>query len=122
MGDRGNVHVHEGDSPGVFLYSEWTGSNLPMVVARALRRGKYRWTNPAYLTRIIFCEMLADAAHPGQEHAYALEVQTTGFGISTYIYGTSDHPTIHVDTDAQTVTQGSETATFQDLVKLLKKS
>jgi len=122
MGNRGNVHVHEGDRPGVFLYTHWTGSNLPMVVARALSRGKDRWTNPAHLTRIIFCEMLADAHPEQQEHAYTLKIQTTGFGISTYIYGTSDHPTIHVDTNAQTVTQGDETVTFQDLVKLLKKS
>lgn len=29
MGDRANVYVHEGDQPGVYLYTHWSGHELP---------------------------------------------------------------------------------------------
>lgn len=76
MGDRNNVHVVEPHSggPGVYLYTHWEGSMLPGTVARALDRGRDRWTDTAYLTRIIFCEMVKGS-----------EEGTTGYGISTTI-------------------------------------
>ena len=59
MGDRRNVLIdQQDDRPLVALYTHWTGSVLPQTVAAALDRGRGRWTDPAYLTRIIFSEMI----------------------------------------------------------------
>ena len=69
MGDRGNIKVH-----GVYLYSHWRGSELPKILKNALIRGKGRWNDIPYLTRIIFSEMIKDEIF-----------EETGYGISTDI-------------------------------------
>lgn len=73
MGDRGNIIVKDRDST-VYLYSHWTGSDLPDVLKSALKRGKSRWNDGQYLARIIFCEMVKGS-----------EMDETGFGISSTI-------------------------------------
>ena len=74
MGDRANVVVlGTGPSP-VYLYTHWGGSELPATLQAALKRGEGRWTDPSYLARIIFCEMVA-----GREQS------ELGYGISTAI-------------------------------------
>ena len=84
MGDRANVFVVEDEGnnkeEGVYLYTHWGGSELPKTVARALDRGRERWGDTPYLTRIIFSEMIKR------------EVEgLTGYGISTkQIYGDDD--------------------------------
>jgi hypothetical protein len=92
MGDRGDIYVHEGDAPGVYLYTHWDGSALPHIVQRALisREGRMRWNDAPYLTRIIF-EVLIRGN----------EGQATGYGISAQ---RSDGRLIKVDVTAQTVT------------------
>jgi hypothetical protein len=93
MGDRGNIIVKDGNSK-VFLYSHWTGSDLPKVVKKALGR-KERWDDGQYLARILFCEMVK--GHEGE---------ATGFGISSEIGdGGTD---ILVDCDNQTVQEGED--------------
>jgi len=72
MGDRANIKMID-DNGAIFLYSHWGGSELPSILHTALSK-KWRWDDSAYLTRIIFCEMVK-----GQED------QETGFGISTHI-------------------------------------
>lgn len=58
MGDRANIQVVEGRcTPSIFLYTHWSGSDLPIILRNALKRGKDRWEDPPYLTRIIFSEM-----------------------------------------------------------------
>jgi hypothetical protein len=91
MGDRANVYVHEGDQPGVYLYSHWGGSTLPQVVRDALARGA-RWDDPDYLTRIIFCEMVKGDVSG-----------TTGYGIGARVGDGADR-IVDVDTQAQRVT------------------
>lgn len=56
MGDRGNIIVKDVDST-VYLYTHWTGSRIPAIVRKALKRGE-RWEDGAYLARILFCELL----------------------------------------------------------------
>ena len=68
MGDRANVVVL--DNGPVFLYSHWGGHELPETVREALAREE-RWDDPAYLARIVFCQMVGD------------DTGETGFGIST---------------------------------------
>lgn len=89
MGDRGNI-VMENGKERVYLYAHWTGTELPEVLRRALERGKERWDDPPYLTRIIFCEMLKTS---GKE---ALD-ELTGFGIWTAMQDFS-HNNLVVDT------------------------
>lgn len=60
MGTRGNVVVHEGDRPAVYLYQHYGANHLPETVAAALARGKGRWNDAPYLARIIFSEMIRD--------------------------------------------------------------
>lgn len=92
MGNRGEIYVHEGDKPGVYLYSHWGASALPHVVQRALisREGRNRWNDAPYLTRIIF-EQLIRGSEGGE----------TGYGISAQ---RTEGPVVSVDVADQTVT------------------
>lgn len=91
MGDRGNVYVHHGDAPGVYLYTHNHGDELPEIVGVALDVGEARWTDPPYLTRIIFCTMVGEQWDG-----------TTGYGIDTQL-GDGGHQIVDVDTEAQAV-------------------
>ena len=89
MGDRGNiVVVNRGKR--IYLYTHWRGSDIVNIAKRALGRHQ-RWSDPAYLTRIIFCEMI-DGDVKGE----------TGYGISTEL-GDNSHPILVVDCDKQEV-------------------
>lgn len=91
MGDRANVYVHDGDRPGVYLYTHWAGSELPATVVRALQRGQGRWNDDQYLARIILCEMVKGD-----------EMGETGYGISAECGDGSDR-IVDVDTRHQTI-------------------
>lgn len=73
MGDRGNIIVE--DDGKIYLYTHYSGSDLPQIVARGLERGKNRWDDGPYLTRILFCELLPQDEWNGE----------IGYGISTYL-------------------------------------
>ncbi len=109
MGDRANVKVVDGDST-LFLYTHWGASDLPETLQTALAR-RQRWNDGAYLTRIIFQEMVGD------------DTGETGFGISSTI-GDGDDRVLTVDVDKQTVTIFSQyaainkTVSFQEFVGL----
>ena len=103
MGDRGNIKVGN-----VYLYIHWGGSTLKGVLIRALKR-KQRWNDEAYLTRIIFCEMMA-------EEQESLDGET-GFGISTKIQD-NEHPILEVDCKTQTIKiEGNVIATFREFIR-----
>jgi len=94
MGDRGQVHIlnkFPSHSPGVWLYTHWGATELPMIVQRAMKR-RLRWDDDCYLARIIFCEMIADDIN-GE----------LGFGIDTDRHGDSWRA-IHIDTELQKIT------------------
>lgn len=102
MGDRRNVElVYNSRNPdtephSVFLYTHWHGSDLPNIIADALnsKQGRNRWTDPTYLARIIFTNMVkADGIYEDGE---------TGFGISPF-ESDKNHRTIVIDLDRQTV-------------------
>jgi hypothetical protein len=92
MGDRANVKIRN-QNGSVFLYTHWDGSELPDKLQRALKRHQ-RWDDSAYLTRIIFCEMVRDDID-GE----------TGFGISTN-RTMDDRPILIVDCSSQRVAVG----------------
>jgi|TARA_R110002020_G_scaffold155677_3_gene336890 hypothetical protein len=76
MGDRGNIEIAqpctglERGETSIFLYTHWRGSELCKILATALDKGRDRWADPAYMTRIIFNELQGD------------DRSNTGFGIS----------------------------------------
>lgn len=71
MGDRANIQLsYGGETPSIFFYTHWAGSEIHRTLADALERGKGRWDDPPYLARIIFCEMIKDDV-----------MSDTGFGI-----------------------------------------
>lgn len=80
MGDRRNIIVEFDEKHSVALYSHWDGSTMREVLARALSRGRSRWTDDAYLARIIFCEMVAGE-----------EMGETGYGIEPFTTGTTSY-------------------------------
>ena len=102
MGDRGNIQIKDRWSKhdGVYLYSHWGGSELPQTLARALDspQGRGGWTDSSYLTRVIFCQMLADGRY-GDKDVLAGE---TGYGIGDREMD-PEHPTLVVDCSEQTV-------------------
>lgn len=74
MGDRGNIIIEKstGNPHPIYFYTHWSGSGIKETLQSALKRGQRRWTDGAYLARIIFCELV-------KGH----EMDETGFGIST---------------------------------------
>jgi hypothetical protein len=102
MGDRGQVNVKRGGQQ-VFLYTHWSGSDLPDTLRRALAR-RQRWDDAPYLARIIFSEMVK-----GQE------AEETGFGIWAISQDTFARVLV-VDVDAQTV----DGVPFADYIKAPK--
>jgi len=96
MGDRANIYIKEDEKHGVYLYTHWGGYELPEKLRTALKRGKGRWNDAAYLARIVFCEMVK-----GDEEG------STGYGISSRLQD-NEHPIIVVDTVKQTVTFADE--------------
>ena len=116
MGDRANVYVPGDDKGGVYLYTHWSGHNLPIVVKKALAK-RWRWDDPPYLTRIIFDKM-TDGRH-GEE---------TGFGISTRICDNNGYPIVRVDCSRTQVSfvsaQSKEMLyhwSFEEFIKLSDK-
>lgn len=92
MGDRGNIIIRMPDNEGqVVLYSHVDGHDLPSILQQALQRGKGRWDDPPYLSRIIFSTMIA--ANPEG---------LTGYGISTVVYD-NEHPLLVVTPGQRTV-------------------
>jgi hypothetical protein len=114
MGDRRNVIVTKGNGgPNVSLYTHWYGSQLPQIVARALDRGRSRWDDPTYLTRIIFSQMLLDGD--------AVE-ELTGFGIEavpglTALTEASPSRDLVVNIAEQQVTVSDMTFSFTEFAK-----
>ncbi len=98
MGDRGNIKVGK-----VYLYTHWGGSEIKQILKNALSK-KLRWDDEAYLTRIIFCEMIKEDVS-GE----------TGFGISTEICD-NDNVILEVDVENQEVKFGDTIKTFNEFI------
>lgn len=73
MGDRANVYIKNEGTQGVYLYTHWSGTELPATLQAALKK-RWRWNDYQYLARIIFDEMTKD------DHG-----EETGYGISAVV-------------------------------------
>jgi hypothetical protein len=100
VGDRANIVIHDGNNPELWIYSHWQGANLPVLLANALNtpQAKSRIGDPAYLTRIIFCQIIKQVDDLDGE---------TGWGISTSMQD-NEHPLIHLDTQTGEVWYGED--------------
>ena len=96
MGDRGNIVIEFAPKQErIYLYTHWGGSQIGADLQRALAK-RWRWTDTAYLTRIIYDTLVG------------IQVGTeTGFGIAVAAPD-NEHPYIVVRPDVQTVTYESE--------------
>jgi hypothetical protein len=110
MGDRANIIVKSSEKEGaeqVCLYTHWAGSTLPGTLKTALIRGKERWDDFQYLTRIIFCEMIK---HSGE----SLD-GLTGYGITQKLWDGEDS-LIFVAVDEQQITIGEKKYSFEGYI------
>ena len=74
MGCRGNIQIDQdamcGETPpSLFLYTHWNGNQVCEILAGALEKGRSRWNDDGYMTRIIFNQLQGD------------DRDVTGFGI-----------------------------------------
>jgi len=93
VGDRANVAVYgEVGRQPVCFYTHWGGSELPTNVSHAIAR-RERWSDPGYLSRIIFCQMVGADDFEG----------TTSFGIYAGQTGDNEYPLLVVDCPNQCV-------------------
>ena len=108
MGDRANIKVlqDEDDGAAVYLYTHWDGYKLKEILKDALTRGRNRWDDTPYLTRIIFSEMIKNDV-----------MGETGYGISTHLTD-NERPILTVDTNNQTVSIGEDVGySFDEFIK-----
>jgi hypothetical protein len=109
MGDRGNIVVTEDGGNKLYLYTHWSGYELPTTVANALDRARDRWDDSPYLARVLFSEMVRDDING-----------TTGYGISTYM---GDGGTeVYVNIKEQTVTYDGDSWSFEDYIAARKST
>lgn len=120
MGDRRNVIVKHDQERAVALYTHWSGSNLPGTLARGLTAGKGRWDDAVYLTRIIFCNMVAS---PDSPDLHADVFGELGFGIEPLSSPDSDEYCesspgydLFVDVPARNVFVGEDVYSFEGFV------
>lgn len=93
MGDRGNIVLTGKETFGtarVYLYTHWGGSERKEILARALDRGRSRWGDGSYLSRVIFDELIGG------------NKDVTGYGLSC-IPTDNEYPFLVVDVDKNTV-------------------
>ena len=89
MGARAQVEVQQ-KPHSVFLYTHWGADEILQDVIKGIIKGKLRWNDPTYLTRILF-----DSMKKGDD-------STKSFGIGTFQAGDIEKLVI-VDTENQEV-------------------
>jgi hypothetical protein len=101
MGDRYVVGFRDTkDTPPVWLYSHWGGSDRLSEIANAIEKARPRWSDSSYATRIAISSIVGDSW--GEE---------TGFGISA---GGRDFTYPDYD-DVHLVTWSDRTVVVQDI-------
>lgn len=75
MGMRRNIALtYTGQKePSIYLYTHWGADGLEEVLAQSLNRARERWSDEAYLARVIFTDMTAGAGS-----------DVTGYGLAPY--------------------------------------
>ena len=119
MGCRGTIEIwndaaapKDAETP-VVLYTHWGAKRMMVNVISALKR-KERWSDPPYLSRIIFCEMIAGNYN-----------STTGYVIQTYNAGDTEEEIV-IDCSRCEVTRtrighNKQIFTFKELINKADK-
>jgi hypothetical protein len=94
MGDRGIVKMVGEGQPSLNFYTHWGATDLPAVVAEALKRGKGRWDDESYLNRIVFSEMIQDDVL--SETGYGIMVGDADYDAWRYVTINHDTKTVEV--------------------------
>jgi len=83
MGDRAQIEIRQpyDETVSIYLYTHWAGSEVHTRLANALRKGKSRWSDSGYITRIIMNGL------------QGFDRETTGFGIGIEPHADCDNPT-----------------------------
>jgi hypothetical protein len=105
MSDRAEIRVVNANQPDLYLYSHWRGKEIALALKDALIRGRLRWEDGPYLTRIIFCELIKKDV-----------LGENDYGIATYNMGT-DHVFIDVEPDLKRVSIGSFYWSFEQFIR-----
>ena len=101
MGDRFVVGFRDTkDTPPVWLYSHWGGSDRLELLAKAIKAARPRWGDSAYATRIAISSIVGDSWN-----------EETGFGITA---GGRDFCFPDYD-DVHLVTWSDRTVVVQDI-------
>ncbi len=95
MGDRGNIIIIDDVADalhprGLVLYTHWAGSEIGGLLKDALQKAPDRWTDSAYLSRVVFQTLIGT------------DDGTTGYGLSSYI-GDNEHDFLVLDIPRQVV-------------------
>lgn len=106
MGDRGNIVFVQNNGQEIYFYTHWSGCELPSILKDALIRGKDRWDDEPYLTRIIFCEMIKDDV-----------LGITGYGITTYETD-NNHANLIINPTEQKIKWKNENWSFKEYINL----
>lgn len=91
MGDRGNIVIRNKENDKhIFLYTHRSGYRMPERLHEALEKGKDRWDDAPYLSRIIFQALLNG------------DTSATGVGLTTYLTD-NEYPLLVVDIEENKV-------------------
>lgn len=86
MGDRAVVGFKaDAQSPIIYLYSHWAGSDMNTLLANALEKAESRWNDSSYATRIVISQLISEDWN-----------STTGWGISVDSFAYPDYDIIKV--------------------------
>lgn len=103
MGDRVIYNIKQGENQFVCFYAHWGLSSAFQDLARALDKGRSRWDDPSYLTRIIVSQIVGDQWD-----------ETTGFGLWVSAEPCDYEENFLVDLVEKTVTAVDGTKSFED--------
>ena len=111
-----NAAAPKSEERPVVLYKHSDGDYLINDVIEAMKKGKSRWNDPAYLSRVIFCRMLCGDLTP--------LTGTTGYGILTDNISDAKIEIV-IDCNRQEViikeiNRDNETYTFEEFAELEK--
>lgn len=107
MGDRANIALKQNQPDQfIYLYTHSSGTELPITLHAALKRGRGRWNDAPYLGRIIFSEMIKSKL-----------MELTGYGVSTDICDGGSRVLI-VDSETETVKIGDRSYSFDEFISI----
>lgn len=61
MGDRGHIQIITGnrtDDAAIWVYSHWSGTELPELSRTALAEAEGRWDDPSYGARVVVTKLI----------------------------------------------------------------